>query len=298
MTINSSGNVGIGTTSPGSMLDVAGGVRAGSSTAVTSCGMGQANGEGTQRYNYTNHTLEYCNGTAWIQPAGASNFSNITTQTFTSSGTFTVPSGVRLLKVLVVGGGGAGSYAANQGVSGGGGGGGQAVSALIPTSPGTVYNVTVGNGGVESTSNGAPGQNSSFGSLTALGGAGGTAPPSPSGQGGNGGGATNGGAYGATGGSVSAPSPLMHELYIAISGGGGGGSGAAGGSTPFASGGTGSGGGGASYGAGANGTPSWCGWGNDGAPNSGAGGSGAGPGCYGNSGGSGGSGLVQVTYWQ
>jgi prepilin-type N-terminal cleavage/methylation domain-containing protein len=50
-------------------LDVGGGLRAGDSTLVTSCGAGQVNGEGTQRYNYTSHVMEYCNGTTWV-PAG------------------------------------------------------------------------------------------------------------------------------------------------------------------------------------------------------------------------------------
>jgi hypothetical protein len=59
------GNVGIVTASPGVALDVNGGVRSGSSTMVTACGLGQANGEGIQRYNYTTHAMEYCNGTAW-----------------------------------------------------------------------------------------------------------------------------------------------------------------------------------------------------------------------------------------
>ena len=60
------GNVGIGTATPGVALDVNGGVRAGNSTGVTACGSGSSNGEGTQRYNYTTHYMEYCNGTAWI----------------------------------------------------------------------------------------------------------------------------------------------------------------------------------------------------------------------------------------
>ncbi len=60
------GKVGIGTATPTVALDVSGGVRAGSSATVTSCGMGLANGEGTQRYNYTNHVMEYCDGTAWV----------------------------------------------------------------------------------------------------------------------------------------------------------------------------------------------------------------------------------------
>jgi hypothetical protein len=64
-----SGNVGVGTTAPAVALDVNGGVRAGSSTAVTTCGMGAVNGEGTQRYNYTTHNMEYCNGTGWVAPA-------------------------------------------------------------------------------------------------------------------------------------------------------------------------------------------------------------------------------------
>ncbi|MDD5568195.1 MAG: hypothetical protein PHY88_03215 [Candidatus Omnitrophica bacterium] len=64
------GNVGIGTGSPGVSLDVAGGLRAGSKDAVTSCGLGQINGEGAQRYNYTTHNMEYCNGTSWVSPGG------------------------------------------------------------------------------------------------------------------------------------------------------------------------------------------------------------------------------------
>ena len=65
-----SGNVGIGTTGPIVALDVSGAIRAGSSATVTTCsGTGAANGEGSQRYNYTTHAMEYCNGTAWVNPA-------------------------------------------------------------------------------------------------------------------------------------------------------------------------------------------------------------------------------------
>ena len=61
------GNVGIGTTSPGVALDVKGAIRPGSSATVTACGSGAANGEGSTRYNYTSHFMEFCNGTTWVQ---------------------------------------------------------------------------------------------------------------------------------------------------------------------------------------------------------------------------------------
>ncbi len=70
MVILDTGNVGIGMTVPGVSLDVNGGVRAGSNTVVTACGSGQAAGEGAQRYNYTTHKMEYCNGSGWVSPGG------------------------------------------------------------------------------------------------------------------------------------------------------------------------------------------------------------------------------------
>lgn len=75
MTVTGTGNVGIGTKTPSVALDVKGGIRPGSSTSVAACGLGQANGEGTQRYNYTTHSMEYCNGAAWLPLGGSKTLS-------------------------------------------------------------------------------------------------------------------------------------------------------------------------------------------------------------------------------
>ena len=61
------------------------------------------------------------NGTGWIStgpPVGQRG------QAFTSSGTFTIPSGVSALKITVVGGGGGGGSVTPESAGGGGGGGG------------------------------------------------------------------------------------------------------------------------------------------------------------------------------
>jgi microcystin-dependent protein len=64
--ITPTGNVGIGTTTPGSKLDVSGGeVQMGSSGAACS-----ATNEGAQRYNSTSKQMEFCNGTAWASIGG------------------------------------------------------------------------------------------------------------------------------------------------------------------------------------------------------------------------------------
>ncbi|WP_408097913.1 beta strand repeat-containing protein [Peredibacter sp. HCB2-198] len=71
------GNVGIGRT-PATKLDVNGGIRPGSETSVTTCGLGATNGEGTQRYNYTTHRMEYCDGGAWVAMNGKSDYGTLT----------------------------------------------------------------------------------------------------------------------------------------------------------------------------------------------------------------------------
>lgn len=83
---------------------------------------------------------------------------------FTTSGTFTVPSGVYSAEFLVVGAGGGGgavtvSTVANCGVSGGGGGG-SVKYVTLPTTPGTSYTITVGAKGVGAA--GAAGTNGGY----------------------------------------------------------------------------------------------------------------------------------------
>ncbi len=87
-------------------------------------------------------------------------------QSFTSSGTFTVPNGVTQVEVELWGGG-SGSYASvANGASGGGSGGGYARKRITGLSPGQTIAVTVGLGGSGGSSGGAgagPGGTSSFG---------------------------------------------------------------------------------------------------------------------------------------
>ena len=101
------------------------------------------------------------------------------TQTFTSSGTFTVPSGITIVTLCMIGAGGSGAYAYGLSKHAGGGHAGQIKSQTYNVSPGQNISVIIGSGGVcphsapdEVSSNGQAGGNSSFGSLVAIGGAG------------------------------------------------------------------------------------------------------------------------------
>ncbi len=98
-----------------------------------------------------------------------------TTQAFTASGSFTVPSGVSAVHVTVLGGGGAAGYHSAM-PGGGGGAGGQSSGVVSGLTPGMVIPVTVGAGGVApvSPASGGSGGTSSFGTyLSATGGGGG-----------------------------------------------------------------------------------------------------------------------------
>lgn len=116
-------------------------------------------------------------GTGAVKPATGTTAERTpvtyTVQSFTSTGpaTFTVPSGVNVLDVLIVGGGGGGANA----LGGGGGGGGFVEARNYPVTPGAAIPVVVGAGGaggnlVPQYIPGNPGLNSSFGSLIAYGG--------------------------------------------------------------------------------------------------------------------------------
>ena len=152
------GNVGIGTGAPTQMLDVAGYVKGTGLCIADDC------------------------RTTWAD--GGAQGSR--TQTFTASGTFTVPAGVTEVQVaLIVGGGGGGGGA---GVSYGGAGGGAAQVKFLQTVSGLTAGeqipVTVGAGGAGGAggsgqsgcgSRGSSGGTSSFGAyITSNGGSGGS----------------------------------------------------------------------------------------------------------------------------
>lgn len=104
-------------------------------------------------------------GTGWVSSAVLSSLS--TMQVFSSSGTFTVPAGVKIIKVTVVGAGGGGGGVTGNYASpgGGGGGGGAAIKTISGVTPGDTVTVTVGVGGIAGTAgDGTDGGSSSFGS--------------------------------------------------------------------------------------------------------------------------------------
>ena len=120
-------------------------------------------------------------------------------QTFTSSGTYTKPTGLKIAFVQAWGGGGSGGHGAaggSNGTGGGGGGGGYNEQWILGTAIGTTETVTIGDGGAAVTSVGAgnSGANTTFGSLLTAygGGGGGYVSTGDDGGGGGGGGGTLG----------------------------------------------------------------------------------------------------------
>jgi hypothetical protein len=143
---------------------------------------------------------------------------------FTTSGTFTVPTGLSSVDVLVVGAGGGVGNNPGPGGLGGGGAGGLIFVPSFPITPGTPISVTVGCGAA-----GSNGQDSVFETLTAKGGGyGGSSPAAtPGGPGGSGGGGRGGfcGQSGYGGGPATQPTqPGNSGAYgFGNSGGAGGG---------------------------------------------------------------------------
>lgn len=90
------------------------------------------------------------------------NVANASVQVFTSSGTFTIPSGVNKVKVTVVGGG------ATYSVAGRSGGGGSSIGYITSIIPGRTLTVTVGSGGISPTGTPASGGTSSVSSGTQI----------------------------------------------------------------------------------------------------------------------------------
>ena len=95
---------------------------------------------GMFRYNTTTSTWEAYNNGGW-NPSNPSIVTNY--QQFTTSGTFTVPLGVTIVQVLLVGGGGGGGTVG----AGGGGGGGVLLLQNYRVTPLSSITVVVGAGG-------------------------------------------------------------------------------------------------------------------------------------------------------
>jgi hypothetical protein len=126
----------------------------------------------------TNTTLVAGTGISVSGSTGAVTITNTATspyvgergQVFTSSGTFTIPTGVTALKITVVGGGGGGGGSGDAGwTSIGGTGSGVAISYLTGLTPAATLAVTIGGGGTAGAAgrtNGGTGGNSTVASGT------------------------------------------------------------------------------------------------------------------------------------
>lgn len=104
-------------------------------------------------------------------------FTNMQVFVIAGSTTFTVPDGITKVMLEVRGAGGGGGQGNNGGTVGQGGSGGGYGKGIFGVTPGSMHTVTVGLGGLGSTSGtctiGAPGGSSSFGALISASGGGG-----------------------------------------------------------------------------------------------------------------------------
>ncbi len=198
-------------------------------------------------------------------------------QTFTSSGSFTVPAGVKSIKITAAGGGGGGA-GGTYGCAGGGGGA-CIVGVYFNVTPSQAIPITIGTGGAGGTSSsGSAGSSTVIGSLVTLAGGGGAGTAySPGIAGGSGGGAGGNG-----GSSVSSATGVAGAAGAVGAGGSAGGS-------PY-----GGGGGGGSYGAGGGGGNSDHRYGYAGVYGGGGGGAGGSSSSY--TGGRGGDGIVIIEW--
>jgi hypothetical protein len=184
----------------------------------------------SQNKNITNGINSIINGTYYpaSNPSGFYNSTNPPTtashgkQVFTSSGTFTVPTGVTTLYISGAAAGGAGGGRSGTTCGGGGGGGEWALDTSYSVTPGSVLTVTIGSAG-SVTSIGSFTLHSGSTGGTNAGGSGG------SGGSGNAGGSGGSGCVSSSGGNSGYPgvAPGGHGGYNG--GGGGGGSYEAGG---------------------------------------------------------------------
>lgn len=88
-------------------------------------------------------------------------------QLFSASGTFTAPAGVTAVAIEAWGAGGGGGVSSPINcLAGAGGGGGAYVRTVVPVTPGTIYNIVIGQGGgpaASATVNGGDGEDTTFG---------------------------------------------------------------------------------------------------------------------------------------
>ena len=159
--LNSSGSVGIGTTSPAATFDVGGT----GSIKIPVGSTGERPGSpvnGMMRINTTTGRLEYYYGSGWNSVGAVAATGGTITEvggyrihTFTGNGTFTVTTGGNIDVLIVAGGGGTGYTMYHNG----GGGGGGLVYATQYAVPAGAYSITVGAGGLGGAGAGSGGGN-------------------------------------------------------------------------------------------------------------------------------------------